>query len=297
MKKILFVLGLLSLVSGLQAVGHIGRLRAALKNNRSGYVFVVAHRGDWRNAPENSVSAIKKAADMGADMVEIDIQRTKDSVFILMHDGSIDRMTNGKGNVADYTAEELKKFRLRRADGSLSDEAIPTLEEALEACRGRLLVNIDKGGDYLAEIEPVIRKTGTEDHVVLKGRNPVDVVRRHLAAYEDIIYMPVVDLDQEGAIPYVASFLSDFRPDAVEIIFGDDEFAKLSYLPVIAASDCRIWINTLWASLCGGHEDEKAMSDPDANWGWVLDRQATIIQTDRPKELIEYLKKKGLRKL
>ncbi len=96
MKKILFVLGLLSLVSGLQAVGHIGRLRAALKNNRSGYVFVVAHRGDWRNAPENSVSAIKKAADMGADMVEIDIQRTKDSVFILMHDGSIDRMTNGK---------------------------------------------------------------------------------------------------------------------------------------------------------------------------------------------------------
>ncbi len=99
MKKILFVLGLLSLVSGLQAVGHIGRLRAALKNNRSGYVFVVAHRGDWRNAPENSVSAIKKAADMGADMVEIDIQRTKDSVFILMHDGSIDRMTNGKSFV------------------------------------------------------------------------------------------------------------------------------------------------------------------------------------------------------
>lgn len=49
----------------------------------------------------------------------------------------------------------------------------------------------------------------------------------------------------------------------------------------------------MWASLCGGHEDEKALSDPDAHWGWVLDRGATVIQTDRPEELIEYLKKKG----
>ena len=54
--------------------------------------------------------------------------------------------------------------------------------------------------------------------------------------------MPVVDLDGEGAIPYVASFLSAFRPQAVEVIFKTDRFAKLSYLPVIAASDCRVWI-------------------------------------------------------
>lgn len=51
---------------------------------------------------------------MGVDMVEIDIQRTKDGGFVLMHDGSIDRTTEGKGNVADYTVEELKRFRLRR---------------------------------------------------------------------------------------------------------------------------------------------------------------------------------------
>lgn len=107
------------------------------------------------------------------DMVEIDIQRTKDGGFVLMHDGSIDRTTEGKGNVADYTVEELKRFRLRRADGSLSDETIPTLEEALTACKGAVLVNIDKGGDYLSEIAPIIRKTGTEDHVVLKGRGTV----------------------------------------------------------------------------------------------------------------------------
>ena len=297
MKKILFTVGLWCLALCMQAAGHISRLRAELQDSRSDYVFVVAHRGDWRHAPENSVAAIKGAADMGVDMVEIDIQRTKDGGFVLMHDGSIDRTTEGKGNVADYTVEELRRFRLRRADGSLSDETIPTLEEALTACKGAVLVNIDKGGDYLSEIAPIIRKTGTEDHVVLKGRGTVEEVERQLSGYKDILYMPVVDLDGEGAIPYVASFLSAFRPQAVEVIFKTDRFAKLSYLPVIAASDCRVWINTLWASLCGGHEDEKALSDPDAHWGWVLDRGATVIQTDRPEELIEYLKKKGRRNL
>lgn len=133
--------------------------------------------------------------------------------------------------------------------------------------------------------------------MVLKGRGTVEEVERQLSGYKDILYMPVVDLDGEGAIPYVASFLSAFRPQAVEVIFKTDRFAKLSYLPVIAASDCRVWINTLWASLCGGHEDEKALSDPDAHWGWVLDRGATVIQTDRPEELIEYLEKKGRRNL
>ena len=131
MKKILFTVGLWYLALCMQAAGHISRLRAELQDSRSDYVFVVAHRGDWRHAPENSVAASKGAADMGVDMVEIDIQRTKDGGFVLMHDESIDRTTEGKGNVADYTVEELKRFRLRRADGSLSDETIPTLEEAL----------------------------------------------------------------------------------------------------------------------------------------------------------------------
>lgn len=136
----------LFLTLSIQAVGRIDSLLAILKSNDSGYVFVVAHRGDWRHAPENSISAINNAAAMGVDMVEIDIQKTKDGDFVLMHDGNINRMTDGTGNISDYTVEELKKFRLRFNDGTLSDERVPTLKEALLACKGKLLVNIDKGG-------------------------------------------------------------------------------------------------------------------------------------------------------
>ena len=274
---------------------RIERLSKEIKDATSNYVFVVAHRGDWRNAPENSVSAIEKAATMGVDMVEIDIQKTKDGNFVLMHDGNIDRTTNGKGNISDYTVEQLKQFRLRYTDGTLSDEQIPTLKEALLACKGKVLVNLDKGGDYLKEVIPILRETETEDHVLLKGGNSVSSVRSMLGSNWGIIYMPVVNLEDGGSANMINSFLTDFQPYAMEVSFSSASFDPQTINQNIINAGCRIWINSLWASLCGGHEDEKAMSNPDANWGWILDKGATIIQTDRPAELIQYLQKKGLR--
>ena len=59
--------------------------------------MVVSHRGDWRNAPENSIQAFRNCIDMGVDMVELDLKKTKDGVLVLMHDKKIDRTMNGKG--------------------------------------------------------------------------------------------------------------------------------------------------------------------------------------------------------
>ena len=60
-------------------------------------------RGDWRHAPENSVGAIQGAIDMGADIVELDMAKTKDGKFVLLHDGTLDRVSNGKGPSTEYT--------------------------------------------------------------------------------------------------------------------------------------------------------------------------------------------------
>ena len=70
-----------------------------LKDSKNNQVIVVAHRGDWRNAPENSLQAIQNCIDMGVDMVEIDIRETKDCHLVLMHDKTLDRTTNGKGEI------------------------------------------------------------------------------------------------------------------------------------------------------------------------------------------------------
>jgi|GEM_PF-133357 len=273
----------------------IEKLVKLLKDPTSNYVFVVAHRGGWRNAPENSIPAFEKAIIEGVDMVEIDIQKTKDNDYILMHDGNIDRTTNGSGNVIDYTVAQLKQFRLRNSDGDISIETIPTLKEALLACKGKVLVNIDKGGDYLASIIPIIRETDTEDHVILKSSKTLAEVKTMLGSNLHLIYMPVVELDTDVSVSTINTFLTDFKPCAIEVSFKTDNFPQLSHTQNIVNAGSRVWINSLWESLCGGHEDEKAMSDPDANWGWILNQKATIIQTDRPKELINYLQGKGLR--
>lgn len=76
-----------------------------LEDSKNDQIIVVAHRGDWRNAPENSLQAIQNCVNMSVDMVEIDIQKIKDGHLVLMHDKTINRTTNGKGRVKDFSLD------------------------------------------------------------------------------------------------------------------------------------------------------------------------------------------------
>ena len=94
------------------------------------------------------------------------------------------------------------------------------------------------------------------------------------------------------------SFIKDFTPIAYELCFKDEQTSNLKVIDKIVQSGSRVWMNTLWDSLCGGHDDENALLESkDKHWGWILEHKATMIQTDRPQELIKYLEDKGLRKL
>ena len=289
-------LTLFSLVAG--ATSRIDSLLSNLHNAKSNYVFVIAHRGDWRGAPENSLQAIENAIRMGVDMVEIDIQRTKDGNFILMHDKTLNRTSTGKGAVADYTTDELKAFKLKSGHNIKSRRSIPTLEEALNLCKDRILINIDKGGTYIKEILPIIRKCKMEKQVIIKGAYPVDKVKAEYGEDTDMLYMPVIYQGKEGAAAEAEAFIKDFRPVAYEVTFSQEADLDAKLLKRMIKSGSRVWINSLWDTLCAGHDDENALIEgKDKHWGWILDHHATMIQTDRPQELIEYLTSKGLRTL
>ena len=117
------------------------KIVAEIHNPSSKYVVVASHRGDWRNFPENSIPAIESVIKMGVDIMELDLKMTKDSVLVLSHDRTIDRCTNGKGKVSDFTLDSLKTFRLRRAHNVTTDSLhMPTLEEALKVCKDRIVV-------------------------------------------------------------------------------------------------------------------------------------------------------------
>ena len=91
-----------------------------------------AHRGFSGKYPENTMLAFEKAVEAGAEGIELDVQLTKDGEIVIIHDETIDRTTDGKGFVADYTYEELKKFDASYIyTGKMGFNKIPALESTL----------------------------------------------------------------------------------------------------------------------------------------------------------------------
>ncbi|MDA8746086.1 glycerophosphodiester phosphodiesterase family protein [Rubripirellula amarantea] len=147
-----------------------------LSGNQSKFVMVAAHRGGYANdkqnqAPENSVANVAVAIKQGYDVFETDIQRTADGVFVIIHDETIDRETNGTGMAKDMKWNELKKLKKRYRDGSLSDQSVATLEDLLVAGKGKILFKPDlKPGiiEHFDELARLISRLEMADQVFLR---------------------------------------------------------------------------------------------------------------------------------
>lgn len=260
-------------------------------------IFVVSHRGDWRNAPENSLQAIQNCIDMGVDMVEIDLKETKDGYLILMHDKTLNRTTTGKGNPEDYTLAELKKMFLKNGAGCKTRHKIPTFEEVMTLCKGKIMVNVDKGYDYFKDAYAVLEKTGTVDQCVMKSDHPYEKVKAENGEVLDkMVFMPVVNLHKEGAEAIIDGYLKNMKPKAFELVFNNDSADVLRLVKKVKDSGAKIFINSLWPDLCGGHDDDRAveLGEPEESWGWIINQGAKLIQTDRPAFLLDYLRNQGL---
>jgi glycerophosphoryl diester phosphodiesterase len=92
----------------------------------------VAHRGGAARWPENSLAAFRGATEGGAELLELDVHLTADGEIAVIHDPTLDRTTSGTGAIARCTAADLRRARLRGADGVLTDDHVPTLAEALD---------------------------------------------------------------------------------------------------------------------------------------------------------------------
>ncbi|MEJ7560049.1 MAG: glycerophosphodiester phosphodiesterase family protein [Pedobacter sp.] len=259
-------------------------------------ILVAAHRGDWRIAPENSIHALLSCIEQGFDMMELDVKMTKDSVLIVMHDQTIDRTTNGKGKVSDYTYEEISKFRLRNGLARVTLNQIPKFHDMMLVAKSKILINVDKGNDHLKEVFNVLNETGTTNQSIVNiGDN---IAYQSLIQIEKIpanaYIMVVVDMTKPGAMDLIKTY-QPFKNSMIQPIFNTDTLSNINLLPQIATSQ-RIWLNSLWPSLNGGHDDDRAVEQNQKaeSWGWLIDHKPVIIQSDRPKALISYLKERKL---
>jgi len=103
--------------------------------------WIIAHRGASGHAPENTFAAFERAVQLGAAFIETDLQLTRDAQFVAIHDAYLDRTTNGRGSVHEYTLAELRELDAGKwFDREFMGQRIPTLDEILDFARERDVV-------------------------------------------------------------------------------------------------------------------------------------------------------------
>ncbi|MGN7986677.1 glycerophosphodiester phosphodiesterase family protein [Pedobacter sp. 22226] len=291
----ILILLLSSIAIASQAQSPAEKLKTVFRANNK-HILVAAHRGDWRNAPENSLNALYNSIKKGFDIMELDVKMSKDSQMVVMHDNTIDRTTNAKGKVGDFTLEELKKFRLKNGLGRVTENQIPTMREMMLAAKGKIIINVDKGNDHLDLVFKVLRETSTIDQAIVNVGDdvPYGELKTKNVIPEDAYLMVVVNAKKKEMQDVIKSYLPN-QKTIIQPVFDTDTLSNLKTVKKLNGKPL-IWLNSLWPSLNGGHDDDRAVErgEKEESWGWLIAYHPAILQTDRPADLLIYLKDKGL---
>ncbi|AWV97055.1 glycerophosphodiester phosphodiesterase family protein [Arcticibacterium luteifluviistationis] len=242
-------------------------------------VLVAAHRAAHNFAPENSLLSVENAIKEGIDIIEIDVKTSKDGVVMLMHDGTIDRTTNGTGKLENYTFEELRKLRLKNADGTLSKHQIPTLEEVLHLANGHILIDLDL---KLKNIKPVIvdvQRTSMQKQVFFFDSD-YSVLKKIKRIDPSLYLMPRTHSDKE-----VAKAIRIFDPVIIHI---DPSFYTKALVDDLKSKNIKVWINAF------GKVDKSLAEGSNDLLMDFLKNGANVLQTDQPEKMLKSLKSAGL---
>ncbi len=131
---------------------------------------ICAHRGDMANAPENTLPAIISAVEKGAHQIEFDVYVTKDDELVVIHDRTVDRTTDGSGEVTEMTLDEIRELDAGSwFDPEFAGEKVPTMREVLEVIPEGIFVNVHlKRGERLgAKSAQLIEEMGRLDQAFL----------------------------------------------------------------------------------------------------------------------------------
>ncbi|WAJ29770.1 glycerophosphodiester phosphodiesterase family protein [Antarcticirhabdus aurantiaca] len=290
-----------------------------------GHVMVVAHRGGWMEdgeirLAENSLSALERAVELGVEMIEVDVQVSRDGEFVVLHDTSLDRTTTCKGEAADKPLAEIRQCRLVvEGTGEVTGERVPTLRELLSAAKDRVMVNLDSklGIENLTAMIAMARELGMADQIVSKAY--VDTPEKlaaalevHRATGDDIQFMPQLSDEVVADLAPFEAAVRELTPEAAELrnayetgepLTADGGlFFRAESRALAARYDLHLWINTLYDDTrngmrSGGRGDEMAVRAdlPGEVWGFWAEQGATMIQTDEPKAAIAWLEANGYR--
>lgn len=256
---------------------------------------IVAHRGVWQNAPENSLLSIQRAIDAGYDVVEIDVRRTLDGEFVLLHDDTLERMAGLNSEPEHLTLKELTSIALRNRDGgpdnAVTDQTLPSLRDVFELTRDKILIHLDiKHRHVIPEVLAYAQKMGVDQQVDfwadLKTENDLDWIKDNIA-FRDVPFIARTHLEHDDADAQV-DLVFRLKPLICEVSFKD--IAQVEAIRQrFHDAGITLWVNTLDGVASPGFTDTAALKDPDAIWGRLLKAGFSAVQTDEMEKLRSYI--------
>ncbi len=236
-------------------------------------VVVISHRGEHLRHPENTLPAWRAAVEAGADFIEIDVRTTSDGKLVIMHDSTVDRTTDGHGEVAALSFAEIRKLDAgAKFDPGFKGTPVPTFDEAMEFARGRIGIYIDAKRISAADLVAVVRRYGMEDRVVVYGSLNL---HRGIRTLEPRIRI---------------------MPEAVSVEVSNKFIPELK--PAVIAFDARDFRDEILAvareAKAGIYVDRPGPADTPEFWEDAVRRGATGIQTDHPAEVVQFLRARKL---
>ena len=263
-------------------------------------VLLVAHRGTCGgNIPCNSMPAFKAALRAGADMIELDVERSKDGELFIQHPGVEHIHLRMRDSIKRYPASVIEHFKLSNTELLPTQYPIVRLEEALSFLKGKCYINIDKFWENPEPISKLVREMGMQDQVLVKTAYKPDVLDVLEQCAADIPYMVITG----GGLKIHKEMMNrKLRYMGIESLFKTEDAAGVApeFIEQVHEDGKLLWVNSIvydyHAVLSAGHDDDISMAeDEEQGWGWLADKGFDMIQTDFIYQCRDFLEKTGRR--
>lgn len=256
-----------------------------LKAAKEKKVLLVAHRGVCGgNIPCNSLQTFRAAINQGADIVELDVDRSADGELFIQHPGMERVHLRIPHSIRNYNSAEVQEFRLSNCDLAPTEWSIVRLEEALELLRGKCIVNIDKFWENPEAIAKLVRRLKMEDQILIKTENRPEYLNDVETYAPDIPYMTIANTEDTT---HEAMMKRSINYVGTEVLFETEDapVASAEYLNQMHHDGKIVWSNAIVynyrAVLSAHHNDDISLTeDPAKGWGWLADHGFDLIQTD-----------------
>lgn len=249
---------------------------------QEGKKIISGHRGTMEQGlPENSIPAMKAVLMNTYAIFEVDPRLTKDSIAVMVHDPNLERTTNGKGRVSDYTWKELKKLRLKDSKGNLTPYRINTLDEMIKWAKGKTVLNLDKKDLPLEMTAEIIRKHNAYSWVWVTvhnveqakfylSKNPNQYMSMHIKdqkALDDFVHS---GLPFNRMIVYIGSTIKEVNQDMYKFFRAKGVMCMISSAP--------------------SYDKLQSVEERAAMYRAVFADGATVLESDLPIEVSKAIK-------